>query len=206
MLRKKITWFPVALLPLILLLVMLLLPGPLAAATFTFELDPATTKVEFTFGATLHTVDGTMKARQGTVHLDPETHAASGRFVIDATSAQTGNSRRDQKMHEKILESQQFPDIAFEAQRVSGELKAVGRSEVELHGVLEMHGTKRPMDMTVVATSDGTKVTASGMMIVPYLDWGLKDPSFFILRVEKEVRVTIHASGRLTAAEASPGT
>jgi polyisoprenoid-binding protein YceI len=200
MLRKKITWFPVALLPLALLL----LPLPLAAATYTFELDPATTKVEFTFGATLHTVDGTMKARQGTVQLDPETHVASGRFVLDATSAQTGNSRRDEKMHEKILESQQFPDIAFEPQRVTGELKPAGRSEIELHGILEMHGTKRPMDMTVIATSDGTKVTGTGMMIVSYRDWGLKDPSFFLLRVEKEVRVTIHASGRLAAADTSP--
>jgi polyisoprenoid-binding protein YceI len=196
MLRTKATWFPVALL--------LLLPVPLTAASYTFELDPATTKVEFTFGATLHTVDGTMRARQGTVQLDPETHAASGRFVLDATSAQTGNPRRDQKMHEKILESQQFPDITFEPQRVTGELKPAGRSEIELHGVLEMHGTKRPMDMTVVATSDGTKVTGTGMMVVSYLDWGLKDPSFFILRVEKEVRVTIHAAGRLTSAEMSP--
>ena len=68
--------------------------------------------------------------------------------------------------------------------------------------MLEMHGAKRPMDMTVVANSDGTQVKGTGMMIVPYLDWGLKDPSFFILRVEKEVRVTIHASGRLTPTEA----
>jgi polyisoprenoid-binding protein YceI len=195
MLRKELAWFPV----------LLLLALPLSAATFTFELDPATTKVEFTFGATLHTVDGTMQARQGTIHIDPDNNAASGRFVLDATSAQTGIARRDRKMHEKILESQQYPDIAFEVQRVSGELKPVGRSAFELHGLLEMHGTKRPIDMTVVATSDGTKVNGTGMMIVPYLDWGLKDPSFFILRVEKEVRVTIHAVGRLTAVGDLPG-
>jgi polyisoprenoid-binding protein YceI len=194
MLRKELIWFPV----------LLLLALPLVAATFTFELDPATTKVEFTFGATLHSVDGTMRARQGTIRVDPETNAASGRFVLDATSARTGIDRRDRKMHEKILESQQYPDIAFEVQRVSGDLKALGRSSFELHGMLEMHGMKRPMDMTVVATSDDTQVKGTGTMIVPYLEWGLKDPSFFILRVEKEVRVTIHAVGRLTPAEASP--
>ena len=195
MLRKEVVWFPLA----------LLLALPLSAATFTFELDPAATKVDFTFGATLHTVDGSMRAREGRVRIDPDTHEASGRFVLDATSAQTGVSRRDRKMHEKILESQRYPDIVFEPQRFSGELNPVGRSQLELHGMLEMHGTKRPVDMTVVATSDGTQVKGSGMMIVPYLDWGLKDPSFFLLRVEKEVRVTIHAVGRLSGGGAQGG-
>ncbi|HSU82669.1 MAG TPA: YceI family protein [Thermoanaerobaculia bacterium] len=195
MLRKEVVWFPLA----------LLLALPLSAATFTFELDPAATKVDFTFGATLHTVDGSMRAREGRVRIDPDTHEASGRFVLDATSAETGVSRRDRKMHEKILESQRYPDIVFEPQRFSGELNPVGRSQLELHGMLEMHGTKRPVDMTVVATSDGTQVKGSGMMIVPYLDWGLKDPSFFLLRVEKEVRVTIHAVGRLSGGGAQGG-
>ena len=195
MLRKEIVWFPVV----------LLLALPLAAAPLTFELDPNATRVEFTFGATLHTVDGTLRAKEGRVRLDPEANAASGRFVLDATSAQTGVARRDRKMHEKILESQIYPKIVFEAQRLSGQLNPVGRSQVELHGVLELHGTKRPMDMTVVANSDGTRVTGTGTMIVPYLDWGLQDPSFFILRVEKEVRVTIHAVGRLTAGGEAQG-
>ncbi len=188
MLRKAVVWFPVT----------LLLSLPLSAAPYTFALDPAATKVDFTFGATLHTVDGSMRAREGKVRIDPDTHEASGRFVLDATSAQTGVSRRDRKMHEKILESRTYPDIVFEPQRFSGELNPVGRSQLELHGMLEMHGTKRPMDMTVVATSDGTQVKGTGMMIVPYLQWGLRDPSFFLLRVEKEVRVTIHAVGRLS--------
>jgi polyisoprenoid-binding protein YceI len=188
MLRKEVVWFPVA----------LLLALPLSAATYTFALDPATTRVDFTFGATLHTVDGFMRAREGTVRIDPDTHEASGRFVLDATSAQTGVSRRDRKMHQKILESPRYPDIVFEPQRFSGVLNPVGRSQLELHGMLELHGTKRPMDMTVVATSDGTQVKGTGTMIVPYLQWGLRDPSFFLLRVEKEVRVTIHAVGRLS--------
>lgn len=188
MLRKEVVWFPLA----------LLLALPLSAATYTFELDPAATKVDFTFGATLHTVDGFMRAKEGVVHIDPDTHEASGRFVLDATSAQTGVSRRDQKMHEKILESPSYTEIVFEPQRFSGELNPVGRSQLELHGMLELHGTKRPMDLTIVATSDGTQVRGTGTMIVHYLDWGLKDPSFFLLRVEKEVRVTIHAVGRLS--------
>jgi polyisoprenoid-binding protein YceI len=195
MLRKEVVWFPLA----------LLLAYPLSAATFTFELDPAATKVDFTFGATLHTVDGFMRAKEGVVRIDPDTHEASGRFVLDATSADTGVSRRDRKMHEKILESQRYPDIVFEPQRFSGQLNPVGRSQLELHGMLELHGTKRPMDMTVVATSDGAQVKGSGMMIVPYLEWGLKDPSFFLLRVEKEVRVTIHAVGRLSGGGAPGG-
>jgi polyisoprenoid-binding protein YceI len=202
MLRKAILGFP----PALILSILLLAALPAAAATYTFELDPATTRVEFTFGATLHTVDGTMKARQGEVKVDPEAHTASGRFVLDATSAATGIGRRDAKMHEKILESQTYPDIVFEPQRVSGQLNPVGRGQFELHGVLELHGTRRPMDMTVISNSDGTRVTATGKMVVPYLEWGMKDPSFFILRVEKEVRVTIHASGKLSAGGEVAGT
>ena len=118
MLRKEVVWFPLA----------LLLALPLSAATYTFEIDPAATKVDFTFGATLHTVDGSMRAKEGTVRIDPDTHEASGRFVLDATSAQTGVSKRDRKMHEKILESQSYPDIVFEPQRFSGQLNPVGRS------------------------------------------------------------------------------
>ncbi|HEX3555742.1 MAG TPA: YceI family protein [Thermoanaerobaculia bacterium] len=171
----------------------------LSAETLTFQLDPKATTIEFTFGATLHTVDGTLRAKEGTIHIDPDSGTASGRIVLDATSARTGNDRRDRKMHEKILESQRFPEMVFEVERLSGKLNPLGQSEIELHGTLEMHGTRRPIALpATVFSSDGKTASGTGTLILSYLDWGLADPSFFILRVEKEVRVTVKAVGRIS--------
>ncbi len=175
----------------------LVLASVLRAETLTFELDPQATTIEFTFGATLHTVDGTLRAKEGTIHVDPETGAASGRIVLDATSAQTGNSHRDRKMHEKILESQRYPEMVFDVERLSGKLNPAGQSEIELHGTLEMHGTRRPIALPATVKSDGHTVIGTGTLILPYMDWGLPDPSVFILRVQKEVRVTVKAVGKI---------
>lgn len=174
------------------------LAAPLPAQTRTLQLDPAKTLVEFTFGATLHSVRGSLRVREGAIRFDLSTGAAEGSVVLDATSATTGNSRRDGKMHEKVLESQRFPDMVFTVERISGAMKETGRSDVQLHGVLEMHGTRRPIALPATAIVDGDRVTAKGSLDIPYLEWGLADPSFFILRVAKKVHVEIKASGRLS--------
>lgn len=188
--RIKVVW---------LLAVLASFALPLAAETLTFELDPAATSVQFSFGATLHTVKGSLKAESGTIQVDPDTGKATGWVVLDATSAQTGNARRDAKMHEKILESRRYPDIVFSVERISGSLHRGGRSEVQLHGYLEMHGVRRPIALPATVLVEGDRVQATASLTVPYLEWGLKDPSFFILRVEKEVRVTVKATGRLAS-------
>ncbi|HEX3528349.1 MAG TPA: YceI family protein [Thermoanaerobaculia bacterium] len=172
---------------------------PLAAETLTFTLDPAATTIELGFGATLHSVAGTLRVQEGAIHFDPATGQATGRIVIDATSAETGVKRRDKKMHEKILESPKFPLMVFTVERISGTLNRAGRSEIELHGTLDMHGVQRPMDLVVTAKADGAKVAAVGHVTIPYLKWGMADPSFFILRVDKEVHVQIKANGSLTS-------
>ena len=187
MLRPRMIW----------LLTALCLPHPLAAEPLTFQLDPAATKVELSFNATLHSVEGLLHAKSGTLVLDPEAGTAQGRIVIDATSAATGNSQRDEKMHSKILESQRFPEIVFDVDRISGALHRTGRSEVLLQGMIEMHGVRRPADLPATVLVEGDQIRATGHLTIPYLEWGLKDPSFFVLRVAKEVQVDIQAAGRL---------
>ena len=171
---------------------------PAAAAGLSFQLDPQATRVTFGFGATLHSVEGKIRAVGGTFRYDPENASASGDMTLDMTSAETGNSRRDRKMHEKILESDRFPRAVFHLQRVSGNFRREGDSDVLLHGVLDFHGTSHMIDLPVTAHVRGAEVTADGEMTIPYVDWGLRDPSFFILRVEKEVKVDVHAVGKLT--------
>lgn len=177
---------------------------PLAAETWTFQLDPAATSVRFHFGATLHTVHGTLRATEGRIDLDPATGEASGRIVLDATSAETGNERRDAKMHEKILESERYPQMIYTVRRVTGTLNPAGRSEMQLRGTLEMHGVSRPLDVLATAQVIDGRVTAEGAVTIPYLEWGLVDPSFFVLRVEKQVHVALEAVGRLHVGGAAP--
>jgi hypothetical protein len=38
---------------------------------------------------------------------------------VDATSGDTGNTGRDHKMHQEILESQRYPEIIFTPTRMS---------------------------------------------------------------------------------------
>jgi len=185
---------------LLLLLVISSLPFAAAAAaqTLTFDLDPQATRLTFGFGATLHSVDGTIQVSAGKIQLDLATGKASGEIVIDMTSAQTGNERRDKKMHEKILETARFPQAVLHVERVDGELHREGRSEIQLHGTLDFHGTSHVIALPAVAVAKDDRVTATGMLTIPYVAWGLTDPSVFLLRVEKEVKVEVHAVGKVS--------
>jgi polyisoprenoid-binding protein YceI len=181
-----------------LLALLLPLAARAGAQTLTFDLDPQATQVTFGFGATLHSVKGTLKVPAGKIQLDVATGKASGEIVLDMASASTGNSRRDKKMREKILETARYPQAVLHVERVDGELHREGRSELQLHGTLDFHGTSHPVALPTVALAKGDRVTATGVLSIPYVQWGLKDPSFFILRVEKEVKVQVRAVGRVS--------
>lgn len=169
-----------------------------SAQTLTFDLDPQATQITFGFGATMHSVHGTLKAASGKVQLDPATGQASGEIVLDMKSAATGNEKRDQNMHQKVLETERFPQAVFHLERIDGELHREGRSELQLHGTLDLHGAGHPVAIPIIAMAKGDTVTATGMFEIPYVEWGLEDPSVFLLRVDKKVRVEIRGVGKVS--------
>ncbi len=157
------------------------------------------TKVLFTLGDVLHTVHGTFRLKRGTIHLDDATGQASGELVVDATSGDSGSHGRDSKMHKEILESQKFPEIIFTPQRFKGTLTPTGKSHLDVDGQFTIHGEAHPMTLAIEADF-GNGATADTSFDVPYVKWGMKNPSTFILRVSDKVNIDIHAVARATNA------
>jgi hypothetical protein len=48
---------------------------------------------------------------------------------------------------------------------------------------------------------DGNNLTAKTHFVVPYVQWGLKDPSIFILKVAKEVDIDLTLAGQVAPAK-----
>jgi polyisoprenoid-binding protein YceI len=182
------------------LLAAALCAAPAGAEVLILQLDPRASRVEFGFGATLQSVAGSLELKGGALQFDTATGAASGEVTAAAATARTGVRRRDRKMHEKILQSALYPVIVFSAERIDGFLSRAGRSDLQLHGTLTLHGVSRPAAIVAVARVTGDQVQATGYLTVGYLTYGMRDPSFLLLRVQKEVRVTLHIAGRLLPA------
>jgi polyisoprenoid-binding protein YceI len=179
------------------LLIFLLYTIPLAGAESTVELDPARTTITFTLGDVLHTVHGSFKLKRGWIRFDSSTGEASGEIVVDVASGNSGGGTRDKRMHKEILESGRYPDAVFTADRVSGELAPHGASELDVHGAFQIHGASHDMTLHFRADVNGGEVASSTGFTIPYVQWGMKNPSNFLLRVSDKVEMSIQAVGRL---------
>jgi polyisoprenoid-binding protein YceI len=177
------------------LAVLVALSAAAVAGERSVTLDPASSHVTFTLGTTFHEVHGTMAVTGGGIRFDPETGAASGEITVDARTAETGNHKRDKTMHADVLESESFPAIVFRAERVEGQLVDPGHSELRLVGVMRLHGADHPMSLPAAVDSADGRVGATLQFTVPYVEWGMHDPSFLIARAEKTVEVKIEATG-----------
>jgi len=164
--------------------------------------DPAKSKVDWTLGSTLHTVHGTFAFKNGTIHLDPATGKAGGEIVADATSGKTDNDSRDKKMHKEVLESQRYPDVIFRPDRVDGNISPRGSFSAQIHGVFVLHGAEHELSLPIQAEFSGDRWSGSGKFSVPFIDWGLKNPSNFLLRVNHAVDIETQLVGNLQSSPA----
>jgi polyisoprenoid-binding protein YceI len=116
---------------------------------------------------------------------------------VDATSGDSGNNARDKKMHREILESGKFPEIIFMPGQISGTVAAGGASKVEVAGQFRLHGQDHDVTLPVDVTIDGRNLQIATHLEIPYVQWGLKNPSNFLLRVSDTVTIDIQATGRV---------
>ena|SRR5581483_5662178 len=159
------------------------------------QFEPSKTNIAFTLGDILHTVHGSFQLKQGNVEYNLASKLVSGNLVVDATSGQSGNRSRDRKMHKEILESGQYPVISFRPDRVEGGIAPGTTSTVQVHGIFSIHGSDHELTMPVRVTIFSDHWTADTHFTIPYVKWGIKNPSTFVLRVSESVEIDVHATG-----------
>ncbi len=167
------------------------------ASEIILGIDPAQSKVHWTLGSTVHTVHGSFAFKKGTVQLDTSTGKASGEIVVDATSGNSGNDGRDKKMHKEVLESGRYAEVIFRPDRVEGEITPQGIFTVQVHGLFVLHGSEHELTVPVQAELAGDHWTGSAKFNVPFIDWGLKNPSNFFLKVNHAVEMDLELKGSL---------
>jgi polyisoprenoid-binding protein YceI len=163
----------------------------LYAQQITVKLAPEQTKVEFSLGATMHTVHGSFQLKSGSMTFDTASGKADGRIVVDATSGESGDSSRDVRMEKDVLESGKYPEIVFIPSKIEGQIPAQGAFRVVIHGLLRLHGGDHQLDAAVQGTRTPIAITASTDFVIPYAKWGLKNPSKFLLHVSGEVQIHV---------------
>jgi polyisoprenoid-binding protein YceI len=174
--------------------------SPPSAGQLALAVDPLTSTVHWSLDSSLHTVHGTFHVKRGSVTIDTATGKASGEIVVDASSGESGNDSRDKKMHQEVLESDKYAEIIFRPDRMDGRIAKQGNSNVTLHGVFSLHGESHEFSAPAKVELSPDHFKGSAAISIPYIDWKLKNPSNFLLKVKPVVEVDVELAGSVQAA------
>lgn len=100
-------------------------------------------------------------------------------------------------MHKNVLESAKYPEAVFVPDQVLGTFALKGESAVKVHGTFTIHGGTHEAVLAVKANAGERKLKATITFSLPYVAWGMKDPSNLFLRVNNTVDLEIVASGEI---------
>ena len=165
-------------------------------------LDPAQTQIHWKVSSGLHPTQGTFKLKSGEFIFNPATGMAEGEILVDATTGESGNAARDKRMQDEVLESNRYPAIFFHPAHLKGAFKTgEGTQDLAADGTFNIHGADHPLQLPLKVQINAETVTATTRFTVPYVAWGMKNPSKFLLRVGKQVEIEVNAKGTIKQVE-----
>jgi hypothetical protein len=86
---------------------------------------------------------------------------------------------------------------------VQGKVALDGDSQVQVHGIFGIHGAEHELLVPAQVRMTPGQAGATLKFQVPYVKWGMKNPSTFVLRVKDTVEIDITASATVTLAPRS---
>lgn len=184
-----------------MLLIALSVTPMLQARELAVDLDAAKTKIVFVLSDVLHTVHGTFQLRYAHISFDPASGAIAGSITVDAASGSSGSAARDKRMTRDILQAQRYPEIRFTPSKLAGSISTSGTSNLQITGSFLIHGQVHEITIPMQIQMSRQEFTAAGKFIVPYVEWGMKNPSNFLLKVSDKVEIDILAVGSTAPAD-----
>lgn len=163
----------------------------------TFVANPDASEVKITLKTTHEVVHGTFHVQSASVDFERSTPRMSGSVVVLTGSGKTGNDSRDKKMKKDILVVDRYGTVSFEPKSYAGTIAASGDSTIQVTGVFTLLGAPHEITVPMALHFEGGGVTAKAQFVVPYVQWGLKDPSFLIWKAEHEVTVDMNLVGMI---------
>ena len=164
----------------------------------TFTVNPDVSEVKVKLNTTHEVVNGTFHIQSGSINFDRTASHISGIVVVAASSGKTGNESRDKKMNKDILKVNQFTTVSFAPKTYDGTIARSGDSTIQVSGVFTLIGTPHDLTIPMQIHIDASKVTARAQFVVPYVQWGLKNPSFLIWKAKNDVAIDLNLVGQIS--------
>jgi polyisoprenoid-binding protein YceI len=164
----------------------------------TFAVNPDASEVKMKLSTTHEVVNGTFHVQSGSINFDRTASHISGIVIVAAGSGKTGNDSRDKKMNKDILKVDQFATVSFAPKTYNGMIAASGDSTIQVSGVFTLLGTTHDLTIPMQIHVDGTKATAKAQFVIPYVQWGLQNPSFLIWKAENDVTIDLNLVGQIS--------
>ncbi|MBW4037635.1 MAG: YceI family protein [Acidobacteria bacterium] len=171
--------------------------GSALAQHSTFTVNPGASKVNMTLKTNHDNVLGSFHIQSGAIQYDNSAHTMAGSVVVAAGSGDTGNQSRDKKMDKDILETQKYTTVTFAPRSYTGNIAPSGDSTIQVTGVITLLGNPHDITIPMQIHIDANNATAKASFPIPYVQWGLKDPSFFVLKAQKEVDIDLNLAGTI---------
>jgi len=182
-----------ALLPLVGILV----PAALAQHQ-TFTVNPDASEITMTLKTTHELVNGVFHVQSGSIEFERSAPRMSGSVIVLSATGKTGNDSRDKKMKNDILKVDQYTTISFAPKTYTGAIGASGDSTIQVSGVFTLLGNAHDLTIPMQIHLDGSKAVAKAQFVIPYVQWGLKNPSFLFWKADNDVAIGVNLVGQIS--------
>lgn len=160
----------------------------------TFELAPKTSVMTIKGSSSLHDWEMKVGRMNGKIKLDIRENEIRSieylSFSVLANSLDGGKPGMNKDAYE-ALKADTYKTIDFEFEQLNSVTCTSGICKVNIHGILTVAGTKRPIDIALDTNISDEEMSFSGDKSLKMTDFNIKPPRAFLglIRAEDDVAV-----------------